>query len=89
MNLFSIDQSQLEELGFWKDFGKGFKQGFGAVNKVANTLTAPCDALTGGACTPAVGIHNGINGLVQMIPGQQLQELGFWDDFSKGFKQGL
>ena len=26
-----------------------------------------------------------------MLPGQQqqLQQLGFWDDFSKGFKQGL
>jgi hypothetical protein len=81
---------QMQELGFWNDFGKGFKKGFGMVMKPAtavfNAIPIP-EFKAGGAALGA------INAGVQSIPTRQqqlqLQQLGFWGDFGKGFKKGF
>merc|ERR1712147_231471 len=58
-------KAQLQELGFWNDFGKGFKIGFGAVAKPASFI-------------PGVGSIMGAvnNGVQKLVPGKlQMQQL--------------
>jgi len=78
----------LEELNFWSSFAKGFKKGFGMVMKPAAAVFGAVGKVTGQPEISAAGsIFSGLNKGVSMIPSKrlQLQQLGFWNDFQRGF----
>ena len=61
-----LDQMQLQQLGFWSDFGKGFKKGFGMVMKPAGAIASAVGGATGVPEAAAAGkIFTGLNGAVQ------------------------
>lgn len=93
VNAIPGQQQQLQNLFSWKKFGQGFKKGFGMVMKPAASIASAIGGATGVPEAAAAGkIFSGLNGAVQSIPTQQqlqLQQLGFWDDFGRGFQRGF
>jgi hypothetical protein len=88
------DQLQMQNLWSWKKFGQGFKKGFGMVMKPAAQVASAIGGATGIPEAAAAGkIFSGLNGAVNAIPTleqqMQLQQLGFWGDFGKGFQKGF
>lgn len=57
---------QLQQLGFWGDFGKGFQKGFGMVMQPAAQIATAVGGAAGVPEAAAAGqIFSGLNGAVQ------------------------
>ena len=64
--------ARLQQLDFWSDFGKGFQVGFDTTSKLATQAAPICvmmgmDLETCEAYNAALGVANGMNGVVQGV----------------------
>lgn len=108
INLEDLSEAELQQLNFWNDFKKGFKQGFtttaNIAKKVADVGVPIFKDLAGSdskyahyadnfatAADATKKFSDGVysNQLMMLNAHPELQELDFWNDFGKGFKQGF
>merc|ERR1711988_837872 len=83
---------QLQDLSFWNDFQRGFGSVMGPATQIASGVANAMgsDSQYGQMANQFAQMSGAINNGVQNVQfDNQLQELGFWNDFGKGFKIGF
>lgn len=87
-----LTQKELMELGFWNDFQRGFGSVMGPATQIASSVGQAMgpNSEYGQMANQFAQMSGAINNGVQNTQfDNQLQELGFWNDFGKGFKIGF
>jgi hypothetical protein len=82
-----LTQKELQELGFWNDFQRGFGSVMGPATQIASSVGQAMGPNSdyGQMANQFAQMSGAINNGVQNTQFDNLQDLGFWNDFQRGF----
>jgi hypothetical protein len=78
-----LTQKELQELGFWNDFQRGFGSVMGPATQIASSVGQAMGPNSdyGQMANQFAQMSGAINNGVQNTQFDNLQDLGFWNDF--------